>query len=154
MGLDLLPRSTSASSAQFSPGMTHLEDQPCPFSKDDNPHGVLATCCSFRGNPLAVYLLAMGLAPVAFDLYEDKKTAEDTIAFGEALRKLAIDMQSTFTKLQQRAGRDPSPSDEAVIEVPGLDWKFPVANLIEALEAASDWYEKVGRMGFGVKAWF
>lgn len=95
----------------------------------------------------------MGLAPLAFELYENK-SAEEAVAFSKKLDETVKNFSTMLEGAQRKAGKEPSSEDDVSIEVPGVGWKFPLKNALDALQATVAWYEKVGRMGFGVKAWF
>lgn len=135
--------------------MTHGPSEPCPFADDSNPQGVFGSCCSFRGNPTAFYLLALGFAPLVFGLYQNHETPDDAIAYAQALRKVTKKVRELFKEAKHRAGdKEPDAIEGLTVQVPDVGWKFPVEKALKSFEATIDWYEKVAHMGFGVKAWY
>lgn len=154
MGLDLLPRPRGPQPKDIAAGKTHRDSEPCPFESDKNPIGVFATCCSFRGSPTALYLVAMGLGQLAIDLYASKGPIEAG-EFAKALRAAAAQMRKGIDEARQRADIPAEkPLDKYEIQVPDVGWQFPLSEALLALEACATWHEKVALMGFGVHAWF
>lgn len=104
MGLDLLPRSLSPHTPEWPNGMTHLVSESCPFKEDNNPVGVLSTCCSFRGSTVVWYLLALALFPPMMDIYRDK-TSVGAIEFAKDLRELVAEFRLHFTETAAKKAR-------------------------------------------------
>lgn len=134
--------------------MTHEKSEPCPFQKDGNPIGMLASCCSYRGNMAALYLFAMGLGKLALDLYTDK-TPQEAVAFADDLRQAIDGIMETMSQAATRSNTTVQDLlASTTIQVPDVGWIFPVTKAYEAIEDIADWYEKIGQMDFGVRAWF
>jgi hypothetical protein len=133
--------------------MTHQKPDPCPFKDDGHPIGVFGSCCSFRGNVAALYLLALGLGWLAPGLYTDK-TPEEAITFAARLREAIERLRETMNAAAQRANQ---PVDDlftsGTVKVPDVGWEFPIGQGVDAIEAVARWYDKIGQMGFGVHAW-
>lgn len=136
--------------------MTHAESDACPFKDDGHPVGMLATCCSFRGNAVALYFMAMGLGPLALGLFEDK-SPEECIKYAVVIRKTV----KRFRQFAADVARDRSDvSDEAALvagltmKIPDVDWELSAEKALTAFESLADWHEKIGHMNFGVRAWF
>lgn len=154
MGLDLLPRASAPESSEFPRGMIHRESELCPFKDDNNPKGILATCCSFRGNETALYLLALGMGALAIRAFEDK-SPEDAIEYANELRQAVETLRKFWIDAAKRAGRPVDPSLEGVTaKVPGAGWEFPVNKALQEIEACAKWHAKTGRLQGSVKTWF
>ena len=132
--------------------MTHLPEEPCPFEADDNPVGFFCTCCSLRGKVAAHELEALGETRLSESMYEDKE-AEDAIAFAVKLNKAADKLE------RDHAGDADKPKGASWGETwdsrrktwtGGTQSTFEEA--IAAIRQAARWYDKVGRLGFGVHA--
>jgi hypothetical protein len=155
MGLDLMPRKLGASH-DVPAGMTHQKDQPCPFKDDEHPVGMLATCCSYRGNGVALYLVAMGLGPLALDLFRDH-TPEEAIEFAKNIRAAAKGYEHMLVSAAKRKGHTQTDEElirEATMKVPDVTWEPSLAEALNAFRSVAAWHERVGSMGFGVHAWF
>lgn len=153
MGLDLLPRPTGPDASELPPGMTHRKSEPCPYDSDHNPIGIYGTCCSFRGNAVALYLFAMGMGPLAVRLFSNMLPEEAT-EFADSLRAA---VKAHRAKLEEVATKTKMPMDallaDATAKIPDVDWEFPIQKALLTIEAAAAWYEKTGRMLCGVRAW-
>jgi hypothetical protein len=138
--------------------MTHRPSEPCPFKKDENPIGITGSCCSFRGNMVALYLLATGLAPLVFRLYENK-TPEEAIDFAALLRAAGRAHRKALAfgdEVIRRSGgvlKDPT-LDDFDIAIPGVGWKFSAKQMFEMIETTARWHEKIGRMKYSIDASF
>jgi hypothetical protein len=134
--------------------MTHQKSEPCPFQEDGNPIGMLASCCSYRGNMAALYLFAMGHGALALELYADK-TSREALVLADDLRTAVKGLKETMS---QAAKRSSTPVEDflasATIQVPDVGWSFRVEQAYEAIEDIANYYQMVGMMGFGVHAWF
>lgn len=158
MGLDCFPIPCPCGKHGTNPdierGLTHLPDAPCPFIGDELPKGFFGTCCWLRGKVAARELDALGLTDLANELYADM-TAEEAIPFAQKLRNAADELE------RQHASDDPKPK--------GAGWngtwnekkkqtvwrKYSTfEEAIARVRDAAVWYEKVGRLGFGVHAWY
>ena len=133
--------------------MTHRKSEPCPYAVDNNPVGMYGTCCSFRGNAVALYLFTMGMGPLAVRLFSDM-FPEEAIEFADTLRAA---VKAHRAKLAEMAKKTGMPIDELLAEakarVPDVDWEFSIPKALLTIEAAAGWYEKTGRMLCGVRAW-
>ena len=156
MGLDLLPRRSNRldETVAVPPGMTHRAHAPCPFANDGFPLGPMGTCCSLRGKVAAENLDALGE-------HDDCKRMHESMDAAEALQ-FAATLRATASRLEQRhAGQKEKPTGGArggMIDADtGEFTPWPQPSFEEALASvlqAADWYEKVGRLGFGVHAWY
>jgi hypothetical protein len=158
MGLDLMPRATGPNSEKFERGILHLESQPCPFKDLKRAHGVLATCCSFRANLLAHYLLSLWLIPQLLRLY-DNKLPEEAIEYAAGLRLGMKETQEALLGVwnedRRRAGKSLEQAiDDMAIEDGVIGWKFELKDAFAEIEAAARWHERVGRMHAGIHAWY
>jgi hypothetical protein len=154
MGLDLLPKSSAPESSDFPRGMIHRESEPCPYKDDNNPTGILGTCCSFRGNETALYLIAMGMGALALRLFEDK-LPEEAIEYADELRNAESTLRKFWTDAAKRAGQSVDSSLEGcTAKVPGAGWEFPLSKAFQEIEACAKWHEKTGKMLCSIKTWF
>src|SRR5262245_35315879 len=103
MGLDLLPRSSAPGSRDYPLGMIQPTSESCTFKDDKNPIGVFGTCCSFRGNGLALYLIALGLGPLAVRLFEDK-LPEEALEFASELRAVVKQVREFMLAAGTKSG--------------------------------------------------
>lgn len=134
--------------------MTHAKGTPCPFAPDNFPIGPLGTCCSLRGKAAADNLDAFDEKALHRLMHVDLHD-EQALALAKELRKAA-------DRLEQRyAGQTDKPKgysaggtiDAATGKI--TPWPRPsFEEAIASIREAADWYEKVGRLGFGVHAWF
>lgn len=158
MGLDCLPVSCDLrrepGQESLSCNMTHLPDEPCPFEADENPIGILGTCCSLRGKVAAFELDALGEDRLCAAMYKDM-TASEAIAFAAELNEAASRLES------EHAGKKRKPKGAAwgqnwdPVEkkwVGGTHTTFDEA--LSAIRQAARWYDKVGRLGCSVHAWY
>jgi hypothetical protein len=96
----------------------------------------------------------MGLGQLALDLYASKGPIEAG-EFARALRGAVAQFRKVLEEARQRANIPTDGSlDEYKIQIPDVDWSFPLGKAIETLETAATWHEKVALTGFGVHAWF
>lgn len=134
--------------------MTHRADEPCPFLHDDFPLASTGNCCSLRGKVAAESLHALGERDACEFMHEDMDAAR-------ALRT-ATRLRDAADRLEQQyAGRADKPSGGYYGGRLDLDtgeltpWPQPsFEEAITSIRQAADWYEKVGRLGFGVHAWY
>jgi len=153
MGLDLLPRSTGPNASELAPGMTHRKSEPCPYEADGNPIGVYGTCCSFRGNAVALFLFAMGMGPLAVRLFSDM-LPEEALEFADVLHAAAAMHRKKLGDTAEQHGLSAdSFLREAKARIPDVDWEFSIEKALQSFELAAAWYEKTGRMHCGVRAW-
>ena len=154
MGLDLFPRRKTDPDATKATGRTHRADEPCPFASDDFPLASTGTCCSLRGKMAAENLYALGALDVCGLLHEDLD-ADRTLHVAARLRGAADHLE------QRYEGQSEKPSGASfggkIIAETGefIPWPQPsFEEAIASIREAADWYEKVGRLGFGVHAWY
>lgn len=156
MGLDCLPMRCPSGQHDnaVSDGLTHREDEPCPFQADDFLVGPVGTCCSLRGKVAARELEALGEHMLSLRMYDDM-TAEQALV-------LARELSNAARRLEDKHARSKSKPRGAgwngKWNKAKRDWVFQDhSNFDEALSAireAARWYEKVATLGFGVHAWY
>ncbi len=135
-------------------GMAHPNDTPCPFADDKRPVGYINTCCSFNTAQVVESLLDFGKLGLAKLLTEDLSVSSTLVVAGE-LRRSA----------EWANGRYEEPTDEPDTSetggftnlatgefIPRVRFEFDEA--LALIRQAADWYEKVGKLGFGVHAWY
>jgi len=134
--------------------MTHLSRTSCPFTHDDFPLGPMGTCCSLRGKVAAENLDALGEIAVYKAMHNDMDS-DQALLFAKTLRATADRLE------QQYAGAEEKPKGGSkggrIDADTGAFTPWPAPSFDEALASirqAADWYEKVGRLGFGVHAWY
>ncbi len=155
MSLDLVPRSHSKLSAGFPDGMTHRKTDPCPFA-NDHPVGTRRSCCAYVAKAVALYLIGLGLGPLAARLFQEKDP-EECIAFARELQG-CIDRFKTFIvrathAIDQEGETDEETIAQAIMGVPEVDWDIQAKDALDALGAVAEWHERLGHMNFGVRAW-
>jgi len=127
--------------------------EPCPYEADENPIGIHGTCCSFRGNAVALYLFAMGMGPLAIRLFLDMCPIE-AVAFANELRKGASVHRETLLDSMKGMGKpNAALLQNCKAKIPDVDWEFSIDKALNTIEAAATWYEKTGQMDCGVRAW-
>lgn len=134
--------------------MTHLIDEPCPFAADDNPIGMLGTCCSLRGKVAAHELDALGETDLCKRMYQD-------MSFAEAIT-FSAEMFAAADRLEREYAAKPEKPKGAgwngTYDSEKKDWVWNTHSTFEealaAIRQAARWYDKVGRLGFGVNAWY
>lgn len=158
MGLDCLPKRCPCGNHKISTtipdGLTHRDDEPCPFASDRFPIGMLATCCSLRGKAAAYELDALGEGELSDRMYRDM-TAEEAPRFATVLREAADRLEATY------ADEPAKPKGAGWGRYLGLDehgqpiWSefTTFEDALARIREAARWYEKVGALGFGVDAW-
>lgn len=157
MGLDLLPRSTYQRDdmAAVPPGMTHnARTVPCPFAQHGFPIGPMGTCCSLRGKVAADNLDALGEAGLR-DLMHESMSADRSIQFAMTLRATAdrLERVHAHDTVKPRGASAGGMINGDTGEF--TPWPRPsFEEAIASIRQAADWYEKVGRLGFGVFAWY
>ncbi|MDB4928285.1 MAG: hypothetical protein JWM10_769 [Myxococcaceae bacterium] len=155
MGLDLFPRrTTDDETKEEHPGLTHSPDAPCPFKDDDFPIGMLGTCCSLRGKVAAYELDALGEDDLCERMHHDMTTAE-ALVFAAELRDAATRLEG---KHHDPATVPRGAGFNGVWDSTAKDVVFQEHSTFEealaAICVAADWYEMVGRLGFGTHAWY
>lgn len=135
-------------------GMTHAKGTPCPFAPDDFPIGPLGTCCSLRGKAAADNLGALGELGLNAGMYLHKDAGE-AIEFAMLLRVAADRLEQRYAGQRDKpkgysAGGTIDAETGKITPWPRPSFEEAIASIREA----ADWYEKVGRLGFGVHAWF
>lgn len=130
----------------------HEPDEPCPFRADSFLLGGSGNCCSLRGKNAARELEAMGDVHLCERMYYDM-TAAEAITFATELRETADDLE------EEHRGADPLPRGAGRMRgwkesTLAHEWQSysTFAESLASIRHAADWYEKVGRLGFGVRA--
>lgn len=135
-------------------GMTHPNDTPCPFANDDVPRGYINTCCSFNTDAATKNLDALKKKALARLLHEDIGE-EPVLAVAKELRLAADAIEGRYV---ESADTDDSRGEGGVIDIATekfTPWSRPrFEEALASIRKAADWYEKVGRLGFGVEVWF
>ena len=131
-------------------GLTHRPKALCPFQGDDNPVGPLGTCCSLYGQAAAATLESLGERHLS-GLMHDHMTAERALDFAGYLRTAADQVRREQEAKRPDAAATPSAQAKEPAETSEkptvLDLKLAV------IHQAAAWYEKIGKLGFGVEAW-
>lgn len=156
MGLDCIPKHDRRTKTKtiVPNGFTHPENEPCPFDADNAPRGVLGTCCSLRGKVAAHELEALGEDNLAERMYKDM-TATEAVTFAQELDAAVHRLEETYAPAATKpkgAGWNGTRDPETGEINWGMHSSFEEA--IAAIRTAARWYEKVGRLGFGVRAWY
>lgn len=153
MNLTLFPRPETRHDTMndLPRGMTHAEGTPCPFD-DGHPIDPSATCCAFPAQPVVDVLKMIGEDRVAERLFQD---LDETAAL---LTVYLLRTEATIHQKMHReveADEDGESSGRMVNLKTGhtLRWTRPeLEAAIASIHQLADWYEKVSRLGFGVRA--
>lgn len=135
-------------------GLTHREKEPCPFEKDNLPKGMFGGCCWLRGKVAVRELEALGESSLRERMFENM-TAEEALDFARDLAAAADRLEAAHAGRPDKPngapwnGRWDPDKDECVWETYST---FEQA--LDAIREAARWYEMVGRLGFGVRAWY
>lgn len=156
MGLDNYPVPSEGRAYRdgIPEGFTHLPTEPCPFSTDGNPIGMLGSCCWLRGKAAARELSALHEDDLGERMYTNM-SADEAISFARALLDAALRLEAKY------ADRSPKPKGAGWNGTwdlkRGVNVWATYSTFEEALASireAAVWYEKVGKLGYGVHAWF
>ena len=157
MGLDLIPKRCGCpkhpqDANHPNDGTTHNPDEPCSFEQYMVPRGMFGTCCSLRGKVAARELAALGETKVSERMYEDM-LAEEAIVFAEELRAAADRLEESArgsTDKPKGAGWN----GEWDAKGEKWDWQdySTFEEALDSIREAAAWYEKVGSLGYGVRA--
>ena len=159
MGLDCYPKFCPALSCgeqaatDIPEWLTHPENAPCPFAGDNFPIGMVGTCCSLRGKRAAHELEALRELDLSNRMYEDMTVAE-ALAFAEDLRAAADRLEQ---KHRTDAEKPKGAGWNGTWDKERDEWVYQDHSTFEealaAIREAARWYEKVGKLGFGVTTW-
>ena len=157
MGLDNYPIRCTCGKHKYQDGIparfTHRPKDPCPLKREGEPSGIIARCCWLRGELAARELEALGNEDLP-RLMRDSMSAEQAIDLSVALK--------TYADAQEREHRGSARKPK------GAGWHGYWAKkrrawiwtsystfeeALASIREAARWYEKVGRLGFGVQAW-
>jgi hypothetical protein len=134
--------------------MTHFPDEPCPFATDENPIGMLGSCCSLRGKVAAHELDALGEEGLSACMFENM-TAEVAIAFAKELGAACDRLERDF---KEAPAKPKGAGWNGTLDPTTKEWHWQTYSTFEesiaAIRIAAKWYEKVGRLGYGVDAWY
>ncbi len=158
MGLDNYPIRCTCGKHSYSHGIpkgyTHREEEPCPFEQDRFPIGMMGACCWLRGKAAARELEALREGALADRMFQDM-TAEEALAFAEQLVDAALRLEG------RHAGQPDKPKGagwNGTWDAERKEWVWETYSTFEEalsqIREAARWYEKVGRLGFGVHAWY
>ncbi len=132
-------------------GFAHLAKDECPYDGDTFDHGI--ACCWLRGSAAAFELRALGNENLA-DRVRNDMTAEEALSFAEELRRFADEQEKLFS------GKEPKPRgawwkamsiDRGNVRISEGYATFEQA--LATIRNAAGWFEKTGRLGFGVGTW-
>lgn len=135
-------------------GFTHRTEDSCPFQDEGFPIGIMGSCCWLRGKAAARELAALGNDDLSCLMHEDM-SAERAIDFAAALRVCADFYERIYAKDLEKPkgagwnGRWDSEQNALVYETHST-----LEKAVASIREAALWYEKVGRLGFGVHAWY
>ena len=152
----MIPRRTTSleGSDELPFGMTHPNDTPCPFAGDNLPVGYINTCCSFNTEGAAKHLTTLGHVALSKLLHEELE-AEKLPCVAKELRRAADEVDERYVQPMDTFDDPILGGITGVVKErfnPGLRPAFEAA--LASIRQTADWYEKVGRLGFGVKAWY
>jgi hypothetical protein len=136
-----------------SDGMTHAENQPCPFAKDGLPRTCFDTCCSLYAENVVDELFALGEERLADRLLRDM-TPKGAVRFARDLRRMADRLEREVT--DGRRQRPRGAGHNGRYDSSRRRWVYERYSTFEqalvAIRAVVPWFENVGKLGFGVRA--
>jgi len=133
-------------------GMTHQKAKPCAFKKGNHPTGDFAPCCSLWGEQAHRELLALGEYELAGRMCDNVTSAEGARDFARELAAgLARLKDGNLGRLKPKGAGWDEKWDEAKEEWVWENYSTFDEACDRILKAAL-WYEKVGQLGFGVRA--
>lgn len=135
-------------------GMTHPNDTPCPFAADDLPRGFINTCCSCRTAEAIDAFVKYDLLGYA-RLLEETLNAEQVRDFAGQLRLAADTLEEQYTEPEESSADRGSGGVTLVVTgrfIPCSRHRFEQE--LASIRKVADWYEKLGRLGFGVSPWY
>lgn len=133
-------------------GQTHSGDTPCPLTNDSIPGGGM-TCCSFNTGPAVKALYEFGKVDLAKALRKDLDV-DRAAALARELRRAADLLDLRYE--QSTDSEDEMQKDGVINIATGefIPWsRSAFEETLTTIRDAADWYEKVGRLGFGVHVW-
>jgi hypothetical protein len=143
----LLPVPTS-SSAKLPADKVHGESARCPFAGVGAMFGCRGSCCGLYTKTLAMHLLFFGADDLAWALYKDRSPRQ-ALTFATKLRAYRAELENALhvapLEVRQRM------NVELRFHMPGISWGVPPEETYEALEVTAEWFDKVGRLGFGIR---
>ncbi len=152
MELTLFPWRKTNNDAADGPlaDTTHEVGAPCPFTSDSSPYG--PRCCSLDGDALRNAIQAFGEDDCAEILSSGiELNATHTSLFSVLLRSLVERIEYQY---------EGQPKWNGGHRVAWLNlytgkrtpWPPEAVEMLTTMRTAADWFEKVGRLGFGVRA--
>lgn len=150
----MIPRRTTDLDTQdvLPLGQIHAGDTSCPFADDSLPGGG-ATCCSFSTEFAVKALYEFGKVELIKALRKDLD-ADDAVALARDLRRCAdlLDRRYVPPKDTEDGTQTGGVMNPATgVFTPWTPLAFETA--LASIRQAADWYEKVGKLGFGVHVW-
>ena len=144
MIIHLIPRRTTDLETTTEPLDTRVHDGPdCPFADDGFPHG-LASCCVLWATNAANNLNALGMSRLFVQMAQSQD-AEQAVQYARELHSATSELERRYWNRRRRPkGARPERSR-------GLP-RCSFEDALASIRQAADWYEKVGRLGFGVTA--
>jgi hypothetical protein len=158
MGLDNLPVPCTCGKHTYDQripkGLTHREEDPCPFKDDRFPIGIVGRCCWLRGKAAAEELKALGEHDLYLIMHEEM-TAEDALSFARTLDNAA---DSLVRKYRHQADKPKGAPWNGTWDPEQGAWVYETNSTFEeaiaSIRESARWFEKVGRLGFGVFPWY
>lgn len=153
MELILLPRQDPVlePNRALPPGMTHPVGTPCPLAEDGVPAAPGSACCSIVATVAARAFKAFG-DPLIARLMRDCIDPGHVGSLVPSMRVTIYEAAASYRA--RRAAPAAPPSRRGARDGEGyLDWppeRFEAA--FTSARKVADWYDKVGRLGFGVHA--
>ncbi len=159
MGLDLIPVRCQCGRHTYERDIqdacVHRETDLCPFQDERFPRGILGGCCWLLGKIAEIELEALGETALRERMFEDM-TAEEAVSFGRALAGTA-DFHEELPE-EERFYKHETFAWKGTWDRERYAWVFDRPSTFEqaivSVREAARWYEKVGRLGFGVRAWW
>ena len=150
----MIPRRTTDLDTQdpLPLGQTHADDADCPFANDSLANGG-TTCCSFNTELAVKALYEFGKVDLAKALRRGLD-GDDAVDLARDLRRSADTLDARY--IQPEDGEDGAQTGGLTNLATGVftPWsRLAFESALTSIRQAATWYEKVGKLGFGVHVW-
>ena len=134
-------------------GMTHPNDTNCSFANDKLPTGFINTCCSLNTATAAENLVTFGHDALA-KLLQMGMASEKLPYIAKELRRAADSLRGQYVEFVDDLGARRAGVRKLVHAAVSARLRAGFEEALASMRKAADWYEKVGRLGFGVEVWY
>ena len=151
MGLDCIPEHPNR---RILFGHTHHESKPCPFQQGEFPSCISPGCCWLRGKIAAANLMAFGETKLADRMF-NHMNAKQALYFSKRLTRAADVLERRHRKTSRKPrgcswGGTWDRRKKRWVNKQYSTFEEGIATIREA----SRWYERVGKNGCRIYAWY